>query len=225
MPFGRRTMRPVIRPASMSVCASPASSSASERVTTALTWPRFISPSTSSSWLREVLVTESIDWFLRKSCAGLNGTNWPVSCPIRIQRPETPRLRRIGSKSGVPTLSTRTSTPRPSVSRFTWGEKSSPRACTTTSCAPISRMRSALSGEVVCAMTYAPASRASCTACSPSPPPAPVTSALSPIWSLPTSRTPLRMVPIAHEAIEASASGTPSGTAATLSSPTATYSP
>jgi len=59
--FGRRRMRPVIRPASMSVCASPASSSASERVTTALTWPRFISASTSSSWLREVLVTESID--------------------------------------------------------------------------------------------------------------------------------------------------------------------
>src|SRR5215510_2133640 len=102
---------------------------------------------------REDLLTEYIDWFLRKSWAGLNGTNSPVSCPIRIQRPATPRLRRIGSKSGVPTLSISTSTPRPSVNCFTSGEKSSPRAWTTTWCAPIARMRSALSGEVVCAIT------------------------------------------------------------------------
>ena len=73
-------------------------------------------------------------------------------------------------------------------------------------------------------MTKAPASRASCIACMPSPPPAPVTSALSPAASLPTSRIALRIVPIAQATIEASCSATPSGTSATLSSSIATYS-
>ena len=58
----------------------------------------------------------------------------------------------------------------------------------------------------------------------PSPPPAPVTSALSPAASLPTSRIALRMVPTAQATIEASCSATPSGTSATLSSSIATYS-
>ena len=43
---------------------------------------------------------DSIERFLRKSCAGLNGTNWPVSWPIRIQRPPMPMLRRSARRAG-----------------------------------------------------------------------------------------------------------------------------
>ena len=82
----------------------------------------------------------------------------------------------------------------------------------------------ALSSDEVWAMTKAPNALAICSACNPSPPPAPVTSTLSPTCTLPTSRTALRMVPIAQAAIATSARGTPSGTCATLSSSIATYS-
>src|SRR5918999_552324 len=66
----------------------------------------------------------------------------------------------------------------------------------------------AAGGAVVCAITNAPARRASCTACSPTPPPAPVTSTLSPILTWPTSRIPFSAVPMAHAAIAASPSVT-----------------
>ena len=58
-----------------------------------------------------VEVALSMETFFKNSCAGLNGTNWPVNWPIMIQRAPMPMLRRIGSNSWLPTLSIATSTP------------------------------------------------------------------------------------------------------------------
>ena len=68
---------------------------------------------------------------------------------------------------------------------------------------PSSRNASTFAGEVVCAITQPPARLASCTPCMPRPPPAPVTSTVSPGAMRPTARTACSMVPIAHAAIAA----------------------
>ena len=144
----------------------------------------------------------------RNNSAGLNGVNSPLSCPTMIQRPPGARERRVAWNCGVSTLSISTSTPLPLSSRNS-GAKSEPRASATTSCAPAARSAPTFDGEVVCATTKAPASRASWGSWMPNPPPAPVTSTFSPGCTRPIAPIARNSVPSTQAAIAAASKDAP----------------
>ncbi len=178
----------------------------------------------SRSSSRVVLVALSIEIPLRNSCAGLNGTNAPFNCPINTHLAPRASERRVGVNIGVPTVSSTQSTPSPPVSAFTSAEKSPSRDVTTTASAPFPLSISAFAADVVCAITQPPARFASCTPCTPRPPPAPVTITRSPGAMRPTVRTACSIVPMAQDAMAAASSATSSGTDTTLSASTTTSS-
>ena len=61
-------------------------------------------------------------------------------------------------------------------------------------------------------MTRAPSSRASCTACNPTPPLAPVTSTVSSGHTWPRVRTTCTAVPVVQHAVAAASQDSPGGT-------------
>ena len=180
----------------------------------------------SRSSSRVVLVALSIEMPLRKSCAGLNGTNSPVNCPIEHPtsasrqraacRREHRRADRIEHAIDALTIGQRLHVSRRS-------RRLAPRARPHRHPTPCSA--SAFAADVVCAITQPPARFASCTPCMPRPPPAPVTSTPC----LPAQRGPRHGRRAAScrsrtDAMAAASSATSSGTHTTLSASTATNS-
>jgi hypothetical protein len=79
------------------------------------------------------------------------------------------------------------------------------------SVAPDATAASSFSREPAAAITRAPSAAPSCTAASPTPPPAPVTKSVSPLRSAPRSTRPWYVVPYVSGNAAASSNDMPSG--------------
>ena len=148
----------------------------------------------------------------------------PAAMPITTTRPPSRAILKAAvTVSGRPSASKATSTPSPPVSRRT-SATASPALASTPSVAPSWRAASSFSARTSTAMTRsAPKSRASWITFDPTPP-APTTATVSAARSAAWCFTAPYAVMIAQPRMQASSSGSASGTRKTSVAGTTQYS-